>query len=313
MKHQTILQYLGNVDEVIKDNPSSERIFNAVDYCLYSCAELVLDHTTLFEEVLAVFFSTKTRKKLTSLRGEEFTRIVAQFYNCKGSDKVKYLRAMKLNRELIALPIQLLADNCDKYCQYLVDGNNATMYIRQHMLFKERYRDITLTLLKVRDGYKRYLEIREATVQKFYRLIVRDIGRYKYILKDKVDPNDMATEYYISVLRAFSKFDKSSGALANYAQNWFRNARSASLVTDEMGIAFQIPNAVKVKIARGEITNIYNFSTPVSEDTVCEHLGELEHMSEMQLIRDIISSCDETGIYSIINDVEINFKSKFNL
>lgn len=309
-----LINELGNIKERIDDNPTSERLFTAADYCLYEAAELVLQTTYLYQEVLGVYFSTYTRKKLSNIKEDKLNQLIVRFYNCKPEEQIVLLREMKLNRELVVLPIQMMSEKLEEYCHCLASGKYQTFNIRNNLMCKNINEDISLQLLKIRAAYDRYEYIKESIMEKFYRLIVRDIGRYSKLVKDRINLEDMAVEYYASLMRAFSKFDTSSGAFTSYLQSWFKNAKATSMSTDEIGVAYNIPHNIRVRLAKGEDLDIYNYNVVGGADNFIENtLDKIYHNDEMKLIRNIISSCDHNGLYQLLNDVEMDIQKYINI
>ena len=306
----SLMEQMGGVKEQIEGNThTSETLFNAIDWTLYQGIELVLKHTTLVEEVLGIYFNTPTRKKIANSSPEDFAEFMYHFYNGPENEKLPMLRKAKINRELLTLPLQMISHHYEPYCRSLVDGSMETWGIRRELMLKIPDTDVTLFLLNVKVWFDRYCLLRDAIMEKYYRLIVKDIGRYTHVIAGKVDKNDMASEYITSLLRAFSKFDTTSGAFTSYLSNWLKNARSNSMTTDEIGIAFTLPHNVRTKIGQGKgYSEVHNFSQQINEDASENTVQLLEESDEKKAFQMLISKADPTGLYRLMNafPLEIN-------
>jgi hypothetical protein len=142
-------------------------------------------------------------------------------------------------------------------------------------------------------------------VEKYYRLIVSNIGKLPKDVKDKIDLEDVAAEYYAAAIKAFAKFDIMSGPFTSYLKGWFKNAKS-QVYNDEIGVAFLIPGNIRHKIANGEST-VNNFSLELEkyEETGVTSQVDLAQQSDDDAIRQIVDMFDHSGIYRLINEMEI--------
>lgn len=312
-----LITNLANVNEKIKENFSDERLFAAIDHCLYQAAELLIEHTTLYEETLGLYFATPTRKKIASVDNATLMRLIYRFYHVKRRKKIGVLRQLKLNREMVTLPIQLTVEQCDAYCQALLAGDPQTFFIRRKLRVRKPSRDISLMLLQVKAYYLRYIGLRNAVVEKFYRYSVKDIYKnlQSHQMTGRVDAEDMAVEYMLSAIRSISKFDTGSGLLAPYLKHYFKHAYNTSVTLDEMGLAYQLNTNVRGQVARGE-TTLNNFSAGDIESQaeemqqVLDPATLLENMDEQQVVRTFVESVDTLGLYGLNQELEIDLKPR---
>lgn len=302
-----LIEEMGSIDEQIKDNHSSEHLFKAIDWTLFKSIELVVEHTYLFEEVLGVYFNTPTRKKISNTTPDELAELCYNFYNGSFENKVESLKKARINRELLTLPVQLVASKCDDYCSSMVNGTMETWTIGQELMLRDPKINAAMILLQVKIWFDRYLELRSAVMEKYYRMIVKDIGKYTHVIAGKVDKNDMATEYILSFLRAFSKFDTTSGAFTGYLTNWLKNARSNSMTTDETGIAYTLPHNVRTKIGQGKgYADVHNFSMPQDEDASVDPIESLEDKDESDAFSLLLATADPEGMYRLLYDFPLD-------
>lgn len=309
MAQSKLLQELGGIDEKIKENYTSERLFDAADLCLYSAAHQIIEYTNLYNECLSAMFSTYTRKKLYNCTDEELEQLMFEFYMSDDvEERIKLLRSMKLNRELILLPVKLVYDNIDKYIASSITSERKidTVEFRKSIFCIDIRHDLLLPFLKIKFHYDNYLAMREAILQKHYRTMVKEVGTISHAIKGKVDPEDMATELFNSALTAFSKFDITSGPFTTYLNNWLRHGRTYSRTNDEIGISFTIPSNVKLKIAKGE-SNVNNFSMDI--DTIqmsTQSEADKKQNSDEEAIQEIVAMYDREYFYRLLNEMEIS-------
>lgn len=306
---KSLVEELGGIKEQITENHSSERLFKAVDATLYESISILLEHTYLIDEVLGIYFNTPTRKKISNAESEELAELIYHFYNGSTETRLDVLRKAKINRELLTLPVQMVAGKADSYCRALVNGTMETWMIRNELMLRNPDQDIALMLIQVKQWFDNYLELREAIIEKYYRLIVKDIGKYVHVIGGKLDKNDMATEYITSLLRAFSKFDTTAGAFTSYLQRWFKNARATSLTTDELGIAYTLPHSVRTKIGQGKgYSEVFNFSVEQADDASQDMRPELEDMDEDRAFNIIVHAADPKGYYRLLTEMEMDIQ-----
>lgn len=301
-----LIGVLGNVKEKIRENHTSEKLFGAADLCLYSALDIILEYTTLFEECLAVYVSTYTRKQIFNTSDiETVEKKIFRFFFSDLAGKKALIRNMKLNRDLLLLPIALFADCCDAYCSGIVKGSTKMYEIKQALHIRDVSKDLTLPLLHVRQHYKNYLDMREAIVEKYYRLIVSNVGKVSPLVKGKIELEGVASEYYAAAIKAFAKLDIMNGPFTSYLKGWFKNAKS-QIFNDEIGVAFLIPNNVRHKIANGN-SGVNNFSKSLDEFEEVGVKSEIDVAQESDdiAIRQIVEMFDHSGIYRLLNEIEI--------
>lgn len=303
----SIISLLGNVKEKIPTNYTSEKLFKAADFCLYSALEIIISRTNLVEECLAIYVSTNTRKQIFNSDNSNSEKYIFRFFFEKDLDKkLELLKKMKLNRDLLLLPIKLFAECEEVYCDSVLKGDNKILEIRKALYVKDIEHDLTLDIIKVKKYYKSYLEMREAIIEKYYRLIVTNVGKISPVVKDKIDIEDIAAEYFSATIKAFAKFDIMSGPFTSYLKGWFKNAKS-QIFNDEIGVAFLIPSNLRFKIANGS-SETNNFSLPLEkfEEVGIESEIDKNQESDDEAIKQIVKMFDSTGIYRLINEMELS-------
>ena len=313
----SLLHDLGNIDETIKENYNSERLFNAADICLYECAEIVLRMTTLYEECLSGFFAIYTRKHISNLNDEALTEGLHKWHFCDNPEKrTAMLRSLKMNRDIITFPVAFVYDMIPRYLTAFTNNEPDLFNLRAAMQIRDPTKDYTQEMLHLKAAFGRYLAMRRAILEKFYRYIVKDVGRFTYGNRNLIDPEDMATEYYAALLKAFNKFDTASGAFKSYLTAWFKNARSVSFHKDEAGVAFLIPNSERKKIVDNK-SNVRNFAVSMEKapETPDEAVMRDDETvaSDVNDIRLFLELLDPDGSYRLVNDMEMDIAKMFNL
>jgi hypothetical protein len=226
--------------------------------------------------------------------------------------RVDALQQMKLNRDLLLLPLTIMADCSSSYCSAITNGNEGLDCIRRQLKVRDMFEDLTLPMLKVKYNVDSYLRARHLILQKYYRLVVKHIGEIRHVIKEnRISTNDMAVEYELALLKAFAKFDITSGPFTSYLKNsWFKNARSTSLKIDGMGIAFTIPSEKRKAIATDKNNTLVNFS--VGLDDLDESMTDPDNVinykqsSDDEAVRQIIEMYDVGGLYRLLNDIELH-------
>ena len=305
----SLLLRLGNVMERIEENYSSEKLFLAADLPLYTGLEILLRHTTLVEEFLAAYLVYPTRKMLYGLKDEDAVK--EHFYELftgRGGRRVKHVRALYLNRELLAFPLVYVTGHVTPYTRAVAAGSDDARHIMSLLCWSKTDKDITPELLRIQAEYERFLLMRESIIEKYHRLLVKEVRRDGPA--GLLYAEDMALEYYCALLRSFARFDPRSGTYTSYVTSWFKNAKSVARGGLELGTAFSIPNNIRVKIARGE-SDLVNYAVP--EDRA--NLDALHTRNPFDLdgfdtdaLNQIISYYDTAGLYRMINDLAFDPK-----
>jgi hypothetical protein len=302
----SLLSLLGNVKETIQENYTSEKLFNAADKCLYDALDIVIQTTTLFEECLAIYLATRTRKQIfNSYNQKHAEKLLFRFYFADIAEKQSLVRRMKLNRDLLALPVRVMMDCQAAYCKSVTTGTQHHVEIRRALHCRDVSRDISLELLHVSSYGSTFFDMRSAILEKYYRLIVTNIGKMDPKVKEKVDLESIATEYYAASLKAFAKFDIMSGPFTSYLKGWFKNAKG-QIFNDEVGVAYLIPSNLRFKVANGQ-ASVSNFSVELDS---CEEVGkesevDLKQSEDTEAIAQIVEMFDSTGIYRLLNEMEL--------
>ena len=302
-----LLAGLGNVVENIEENYTSEKLFLAADMPLYQGVTILLEHTRLLEEFLAAYYVHDTRKMLWSLDND--TKVNKHFtaiFTGNGGKRVENVMALHLNRELVMLPMTYAVGHVKPYVQAVGEGSDEAQQIAELLQFHEPWKDKTAILLRLQGEHERFLLMRESILQKYYRLLVKEvhkegIGGVAYV-------EDLALEYYFALLQSFARFNIESGTYTSYVTAWFRNARSKSKGGLEMGTAFTIPNSARVKIARGK-SDLINYAVPndkVDLDSMPSKDGFDLDGFDIDAMNQIISYYDRTGLYRMIHDLEFD-------
>lgn len=302
----SLLGTLGNVKETIQENYTSEKLFKAADACLYDGLDLVIEHTTLVEECLATYTATYTRKQIFNTPDtERVERMVFRFFFADIEGKKALIRRMKLNRDLLLLPVRLFADSCTPYCSGVVSGSPALFDMKRSLYVRDQQADLVRPLLQVKHLHDTYLAMREAIIEKYYRLMVSNVGKLAPAVRGKVDLEDVATEFYAATLTAFAKFDIMSGPFTSYLKGWFKNARTR-VFSDEVGVAFLIPPNIRHRVANG-YDGINNFSVALEnfEEVGVTSKVDLDQESDDAAIRMIVDMFDHSGLYRLINEMEV--------
>ena len=173
-----LLLHLGNVFERIEENYTSEKLFLAADIPLYEGLRILLEHTKLVEELIAAYFTYPTRKYLYTLKNKKniYERMYGVFSET-GESRVEHIRALHFNRGLLMLPLALVVAHIQPYLRAVSEGSDDAQRIAVLLHFQEIGKDITPVLLRIEGEYKRFLLMREAIIEKYYRLLVKEVRR----------------------------------------------------------------------------------------------------------------------------------------
>ena len=197
MNEVSLLKIMGDWKEEIEENHSSEKLFRVVDSFLYAGASVVLQHTTLIEECLAVYMATPTKKFIMNNQSpERADELIYKLHMASSLEKrLAALQQMKLNRDLLLLPLTIMADCSSSYCNAVVYGHEGLERIRRQLKVRDVYEDLTLPMLKVKYHVESYFLARNLILQKYYRMVVKHIGEIRAVMQqNNINPNDAAVE-----------------------------------------------------------------------------------------------------------------------
>jgi len=307
-KHSDLIDALGSTDERIKDNPTSERLFKAADLLLYEAAEPVLRHTDLYDECMAAFASIRTVKKISNHGPGAYARIAAFVMEDDPAKKLVLLREAKLNRDLVAFPLRVFLSRRDRWMQCLAKGDGSALAAIKKSLCARPESDLTLPMLLVAASFGRYLEMRSAILEKYNRMIVREIGKYRHVIGSRIDPQDFAVSHVLAAMQAFARFDSTAGAFTSYLTHFFKSARSKSLATDETGVAYLVPGCVRAEIAKKD-AEFRNWAQPLPEDDEGGIPGEEDDDLDRSILGRIMDEIDPDGMYRVLADLEVDVAS----
>ena len=297
--------YLGNIKEAIEENYSSELLFDSVDHCLMQAVRCVIDSTFLTELLLTEIKLNTSRKFKFNLDIKMYDTWYYRFFILRTTDKkLKIYRQIKINRDLTCMLLDIYLQHMEKFCMQVENAYPVSLGI------KIRNRSVSRHLLnfeKCRFWYRTYLEIREMICQKYYRHIRLQTAKIAYTpLKNRIDTNDMAMEYFINLMRAFNRFDIASGTFTSFVNNWFKYARSKSLMLDEVGNAFSIPSGIRTGIARQE-SSVQNFATEIHDNIPDEEVRrDVGLFMKDETSRVILEMIDKNHFYHLLKDYEFD-------
>lgn len=317
--HGGFLDVLATTVERITENHSSERLFNAADMMLYEAAGHIVVATTMYDDLLGVLYASASRKKLSSLKGDAWHNAVYAYYHSSIEDRPRALQNLRLARNLVSYPLEQAMECVDAYLESVAAGSAARDSLARHLHARTPHADLCLPLLSARAAYNRYIGMRDAIIEKYNRLIVKDIMRHRYVIPSGVNLQDMAMEYSIAAHKAFGLFDVSSGAFTSYLKTyWFKNARTRSVSTDEVGTSFSIRNEVRTALAKGRRDDVRNYAvnnpSVAGDDSLANSTEDLpthETRSNETRLQQIIRHCDPSGLYRAANGMSIPVAEEF--
>ena len=313
MNKSPLLDVLSSTQERIESNPTSERLFRAVDMPLHENIRDLCQHTDYVARFATAWFSYPTKKNKAGVKNQE--QIYRAIYSAVMKKDASLLLKLRMNREALSFPVTNAVAEFEILLAGMHDSNDAsTIPVPFHIL------------LEVMDRHDHFMAMREAIVEKYHRLIVREAHRYS------MAPSyleDIAMELYGSLLKAFGRFDITSGTFTSYVLSWARNAYASKLPEIELGTAFQIPNSVRIKVARGQ-SSIVNYAVPMNmeygedgslnqegddpepesdnSDGGPDALTDVSLHESDSLVREIIKVYDDDGLLRSLGCVEVDMR-----
>ena len=308
-----LLDVLSSTQERIESNPTSERLFCAVDRPLHENIQDLCQHTDYVARFVTAWFSFPTKKNKAGVKDQE--QIYRAIYSAVMKKDASLLLKLRMNREALSFPVTNAVVDFEHLLVKAHDNNDASEMIMPSQM-----------LLGVLDRHDHFMVMREAIVEKYHRLIVREAHKYSMTASYL---EDITMELYGSLLKAFGRFDITSGTFTSYVLSWARNAYASRLPEIEIGTAFQIPNAVRIKVARGQ-SSIVNYAVPMnmeygeydsvnqdSDGPEPESDGDSTDGSDTLVstlhdsdstVRDIIKVYDDDGLLRSLGCVEVDMR-----
>ena len=299
------LDYLGNIEEKLKENHSSELLFNSVDHCLMKAVYSLLDSTFLVEELLNYIKTSPTKKIMYNVDADLYDEMVYGFFIARSKrKKIKALQRIKLNRDLYCFLIDRYLEEMEKVAQCVESCEEIKSSIR---LKNKPIFDHLLNLERCKFWFSTYRKMRETICEKYYRHIKQNVGKIPYSVRQRFSDEDIAMEYYLNLTRAFNRYDIASGTFTSFVNNWFKYAKSRTFELDEIGNAFTVPTNVRIAIAQGK-SPVVNYSSEIDENI---HTDEDSYNRDVSDFIDedmlvIMEMLDSNNLYRLLKDYTLN-------
>lgn len=112
-----------------------------------------------------------------------------------------------------------------------------------------------------------YEKFRDSIISRYLKLCYHIANRQYFRQSKRIDPSELYKNLLLSTLKAVEKCNPLKGRLTSFVQKHFKNAIHYPEFNHYYGIAYQIPNGVKVPISNStETVNLEEVVDPTTED-----------------------------------------------
>ena len=300
-KHSESFSRLKSLEESIKGNLTSYQYLNSFDTLIYNALLPIVESTKYVDVFLAkvlAWQATNPKRKSCGVGRHALTSYVVLFFLIKATDKkVDALRKSKLDRGILVEIIRRWLAAVGEY-ETLSNLVTITEEQRARMLHLEALaclrpsHSLYGVLTQVKYWYKLVEEFKSMILEKYTRLCLNKAQQDYVQLGHRVDLEDIIQVYLMAASKAIDKCDTEKGVLTTHVLHWLMSAKNTVMANYVNGVAFQIPNQVKVQ------ANQLGTTVPLDEledEAKEEDEDEGEREDRIVRIRKISRIFDPTG------------------
>lgn len=310
----------------IGSNLTGGQIQNILDHLLYSALEPIITHTEFLDEVLPAILVNIIKDKRRKISTLPFEVSVTMLSNClllKNDDRVEIfdtIRNLKIERNLWSNQIKKFLQQRKHYMSIVgfpMTRKSVREKRRIERMCKLQDGDLFVLFNRVHSYYAYYNEFRKKIITQYINMAYQYANLYSRDASQSINPDDLAQSLLAATAKALDKYDSGKGALTSYIKYWLFNAKTSmgSTFTDT-NIAFDVPTALRTKIAKGE-TGVMNFAISLSHIPDSLDLPEVEtpeqmmaRITERERILRIIKAGDVHGIYRLTHQIDEIFSEE---
>lgn len=260
-KHSILMSVLKRVDEKIKDNYSSAQYMEVWDALLYNALDPILKCSNLADIIISDvlhFYTENHRRKVSSLDKEDTFTTIFLFLVAPQDQKLKRLKAIKLERSILRLIISTFLDKTDCYQELHIAGTQYPNRKQPQLLMDTiekslgytKEEDLFLAINAVKFWNEQACEFKNQLLEKYTRLIVTNSQSFYDTNNSKMSLDDIIQNIFLFSSKALDKYDPGKGTLTPYIQSWMKHAKNVSAIQED-GTAFLLPN-----MKRSEVENV---------------------------------------------------------
>lgn len=276
MAHSEYIDNLKSVTEKLTKNYGGHEISSTLDLLMNRAMSSIILNTNFLDYYFLNIFtwlSQNHKRKISHLDRERvFTYLFMFMSSTDREEKCKIFRQLHLERTLGIYLIDQFLNITSGYQDdsvKCIKSNKARL--RMYLLERGLSSNFKLysAISNTRFWYSEFLKLRSQIVEKYYRFIVKEAWAYTQKNKSDKPLEDVVQNFLIGAYRAVDKYDPKKGALTSYISEWLRDAKMGRTFTHEFGIAYTLPNQVKVDRAQN-VNSINNQSHDLDSDEVLE-------------------------------------------
>ncbi len=325
-EHSTIMSVLKRVDESIKDNYSSAQYMEVWDTLLYNAIEPILRCTNLVEVILSDvlhFYTENHRRKISVLSKEDVLTSFFLFLSAPKQKKLSRLKDIRLERSILKFIITTFLEKTQLYQKLMVSRCTRDKKITadrmaaiEASIGMNKNEDLFCTINTVKFWYEQSCTFKSQLLEKYYRLIVVEAQSFYANNNSNTRLDDILQNFVLFSSKALDKYDSSNGTLTSYIRDWFKHAKSVSLV-NESGTAFILPSNKRSSVTNVAVSLDSEEVLQIEDENSVVDLDAIDTQRRVQLLAKIADPVGlgrlSFGISEILNKEEKLLQSKQTL
>jgi len=318
------MSVLKRVEEKIKDNYSSAQYMEVWDALLYNALDPILKCSNIADIILSDvlhFYTENHRRKVSSLSKEDTFTSLFLFLVAPQDQKLKRLKAIRLERSILRLIISTFLDKTDCYQELHVAATQYPNRLQPTTLIGQIERsiafnkeeDLFLAINTVKFWYSQANEFKNQLLEKYTRLIVTTSQSFYDTNNSKMSLDDIIQNLFLFSSKALDKYDSGKGTLTPYVKSWMKHAKNVSAVQED-GTAFLLPNMKRAEVENVAVSLYDEEALQVEDESSNIDLDSIAIQRRVQLLAKIADPLGlgrvSLGITEILSKEERRIQSK---
>lgn len=318
------MSVLKKVDEKIKDNYSSAQYMEVWDALIYNALEPILKCSNLADIILSDvlhFYTENHRRKVSSLSKEDTFTTLFLFLVSPQDQKLKRLKAIRLERSILRLIITTFLEKTDCYQELHVVATQFPNKKQPQLLIDSMEKsigfnkdeDLFLSINTVKFWHEQAAEFKNQLLEKYTRLIVTSSQAFYDSNNSKMHLDDIIQNLFLFSSKALDKYDSGKGTLTPYIQSWMKHAKNVSAIQED-GTAFLLPNMKRSEVENVAVSLNDEEALQVEDESSNIDLDSIATQRRVQLLAKIADPLGlgrvSLGISEILTKSERQIQSK---
>ncbi len=308
---------LKTVKEQLPENYTTGQLLQVLDSLLIRAVTPIIENTTYMDTIISVTMSWYTdnpRRKISVIGRDKTFSLMFLYLTARSTKaKIKILVQLRLERNILFSAIYLFLKQASPYRDLVIQKIKEIDLLKKSRL-ESQLSDIKNALGASDNLYpslssisfwvNQAVNFKNMLIEKYMRHIFNKARLFQIQSNYSVDLEDLVQNFVLATSKAIDKVDADQGTLTSYIDHWLKNACYNSSFKHEYGIAYNIPQSFKVKIAKGECPD-YNLAITLSDESLSNiaHTdtdGEfLDKTEEQKLVRRLAKAADPWGFARI--------------